>query len=70
MIRALVSVGYEIHESRGKTRTSRRCIDLDQRTIEVLGRWRERRRSEDWHDPVADDAYVSRRQMADRSIRT
>ncbi len=26
--RSLVSIGYELHESRGKTRTSRRCIDL------------------------------------------
>jgi integrase len=56
--RALVSVGYEVHESRGKTRTSRRCVDLDQRTIEALGQWRERRRNEDQRDPVADDAYV------------
>ncbi len=56
--RALVSVGYEIHESRDKTRTARRCIDLDQRTIEVLRRWRERRCSEDADDPVSDDAYV------------
>ena len=56
--RALVSVGYEIHKSRGKTRTSRRCIDLDQTTIEVLKRWRERRRAEDAHDPVDDDTYV------------
>jgi len=56
--RALVSVGYEVHESRGKTRTSRRCIDLDQRTIEVLRQWRRRRREEDPPDPVANDAYV------------
>jgi integrase len=45
--RSLVSVGYEIHESHGKTRTARRCIDLDQRTIEVLRQWRKRRCSED-----------------------
>lgn len=56
--RALVSVGYEVHESRGKTRTSRRCIDLDQRTLDILRRWRERRRDEDPNDPVSDDAYV------------
>jgi integrase len=34
--RALISVGYQVHESRGKTRTARRCIDLDERTVEVL----------------------------------
>ena len=33
---ALVSVGYELHESRGKTRTARRCIDLDPRTLALL----------------------------------
>jgi len=34
--RALISVGYELHESRGKTRTARRTIDLDERTITIL----------------------------------
>ena len=34
--RALVSVAYELHESRGKTRTARRSIDLDTRTVELL----------------------------------
>ena len=34
--RSLVSVAYELHESRGKTRTARRTIDLDERTVEVL----------------------------------
>ena len=33
---ALVSVAYELHESRGKTRTARRSIDLDTRTVELL----------------------------------
>jgi integrase len=56
--RALVSVGYEIHESRGKTRTSRRCINLDFRTVDVLRQWREQRRNEDQDDPVNDEAYV------------
>ncbi len=48
--RSLVSVGYELHESRGKTRTARRCIDLDDRTIEVL--------RSDRHRDVSDDDYV------------
>jgi len=39
--RSLISVGYQLHESRGKTRTSRRCIDLDERTVQVLTDWRQ-----------------------------
>src|SRR5690606_1031665 len=38
--RGLVAVGYELHESRGKTNNSRRCIDLDQTTLTVLAGWR------------------------------
>jgi integrase len=38
--RGLVSVGYELHESRGKTSNSRRAIDLDHTTVEVLSAWR------------------------------
>ena len=33
-------VGYELHESRGKTDNSRRCIDLDDTTLAVLAGWR------------------------------
>lgn len=45
--RSLVSVGYEIHETRGKSRTARRSINLDTATIDVLRRWRDRRADED-----------------------
>jgi len=38
--RGLVAVGYELHESRGKTDNSRRCIDLDPTTLAVLAGWR------------------------------
>lgn len=38
--RGLVSIGYELHESRGKTENSRRCIDIDPTTIDVLRGWR------------------------------
>jgi integrase len=53
---SLVSVGYELVESRGKTRTSRRCIDLDSTTLQVLRDWRdaEQPRSQGLHR----DAYV------------
>ena len=44
--RALVSVGYELHDSPGKTRSSRRSVDLDARTVEVLRTWRDQRRLE------------------------
>ncbi len=37
--RGLVSVGYELHETRGKTRHSRRRIDLDRGTVEVVRQW-------------------------------
>jgi integrase len=38
--RGLVAVGYELHKSRGKTASSRRCIDLDETTLGVLAGWR------------------------------
>ena len=38
--RGLVSVGYEVHQTRGKTKTSRRTIDLDDTTVAVLSGWR------------------------------
>lgn len=57
--RSLVSVGYELHETRGKTRTARRCLDLDDRTVQVLAQWRTQRSDEDTSFNVADgDAYV------------
>lgn len=48
--RSLISVGYELHESRGKTRTARRCIDLDARTVEMLHATR--------REGADDDSYV------------
>ena len=38
--RGLVAIGYELHQTRGKTRTSRRSIDLDTTTLDVLAGWR------------------------------
>src|SRR3546814_20225225 len=38
--RGLVAVGYELHQTRGKTRKARRSIDLDDTTISVLEGWR------------------------------
>ncbi len=55
--RALVSVGYVLHDSPGKTRMSRRAVDLDALAIEVLRAWRVRREDESY-SPVGDDDYV------------
>ena len=41
--RSLVSVGYALHETRGKSRTTCRSINLDPLTVEVLQRWRQQR---------------------------
>lgn len=38
--RGLVAVGYEVHQTRGKTKTVRRSIDLDTTTLDVLQCWR------------------------------
>jgi integrase len=38
--RGLVAVGYEIHQTRGKTRTARRTIALDDTTLAILAGWR------------------------------
>jgi integrase len=38
--RGLIAVAYELHETRGKTRIARRCVDLDPTTVLVLVAWR------------------------------
>ena len=38
--RGLVSIGYELHETRGKTSNSRRAIDLDPTIVAVIAAWR------------------------------
>lgn len=37
--RGLVAIGYDLHETRGKTRNARRRIDLDPTTVSVLNAW-------------------------------
>ena len=57
--RSLVSVGYELHETRGKSRTARRNINLDPATVELLQDWRQRRANEDSEfDPDDPDGHV------------
>jgi integrase len=55
--RALISVGYQLHESCGKTRNSRRWVDLDDVTVAVLHRWRDTLADELGRAPCDDD-YV------------
>lgn len=57
MHRALVSVAYELHESRGKTSSARRCIDLDPTTIEVFTQWRARLELELHREVHVDDYF-------------
>jgi integrase len=38
--RGLVAVGYEFHQTRGKTKTARRTITLDDTTLTILASWR------------------------------
>jgi integrase len=38
--RGIVAVGYELHETRGKTRNARRPINLDTTTADLLQTWR------------------------------
>ena len=38
--RGLVAVGYEVHQTRGKTKTARRSVDLDDTTLTILAGWR------------------------------
>ncbi len=38
--RGLVAIGYELTESRGKTANSRRSIDLDPTTVNILTAWK------------------------------
>ncbi|MGA7282587.1 MAG: tyrosine-type recombinase/integrase [Acidimicrobiia bacterium] len=44
--RGFVSVGYELHVSRGKTSNSRRAIDLDPTIVAILSAWKEWQASE------------------------
>jgi integrase len=37
--RGIVDVGYEVHQTRGKTRRSRRLVNLDKTTVKLLRSW-------------------------------
>jgi integrase len=57
--RSVSCTGYEVHTTPTKTRTSRRAIDLDQRTVAVLRDWRHHQLAELGPD-AADGAVFTR----------
>ena len=57
--RGLVAVAYEVHQSRGKTRNSRRRIDLDPTTVAVLDGWRGWQQAERAAVGIEDNGWVS-----------
>jgi integrase len=44
--RSVSCTGYQVHTTPTKTRTSRRAVDLDPRTVDVLREWRQQQLSE------------------------
>jgi integrase len=56
--RGRVAIGYEVHESRGKTKNARRPIDLDSTTLSVLEAWRGLQRAEADATGVELDGWV------------
>jgi integrase len=56
--RGLVAVGYEVHQTRGKTRNARRPIDLDTTTLTVLDAWRALQKAEAAATGVELDGWV------------
>ena len=56
--RGLVAVAYELRESRGKTANSRRAIDLDPTTVNVLTAWRAWQQAEQEAAAVESDDWV------------
>ena len=62
-------MAYELHDSPGKTRSSRRSVDLDARTVEVLRALRDERGLEAGH-PIAKKIASLLIRTGNRSIRT
>ncbi len=56
--RGLVAVGYELHQTRGKTDNARRNIDLDPTTLTVLAGWKAARAAEFAAVGIDDDGWV------------
>jgi integrase len=56
--RGLIAIGYELHQTRGKTDNARRNIDLDPTTIAVLLGWQALQSAEFDAVGIADDGWV------------
>jgi len=56
--RGLVAIGYEVHQTRGKTRNARRPIDLDTTTLSVLAGWKALQAAELAAVGIDDDGWV------------
>ena len=56
--RGLVAIGYEVHQTRGKTRNARRPIDLDTTTLSVLAGWKAMQAAELAAVGIDDDGWV------------
>ncbi len=56
--RGFVAIGYELHESRGKTTNSRRCINLGPTTVDVLTGWHAWQTAEQRADRKEPSGYV------------
>jgi len=56
--RGLVAIGYDVHQTRGKTRNARRPIDLDATTMSVLAGWKALQTAERAAVGIDDDGWV------------
>jgi integrase len=56
--RGLVAIGYELHQTRGKTESARRSIDLDTTTLAVLAGWKALQAAEFAAVGIDDDGWV------------
>ena len=69
--RGLVAVGYELHQTRGKTDNARRTIDLDDTTLAVLAGWQALQAAEFAAVGIDDDGLgVHRRRRPTQSTPT
>jgi len=57
--RSISCAGYRLCESDGKTRNSRRMIDLDAATMAALTAWHQQRQRESATDPAPDDSVFA-----------
>lgn len=56
--RGLVAVGYEVHQTRGKTKNARRPIALDDTTLTILSGWRDFQAAEYAAVGITNDGWV------------